>query len=117
MGYGYGMTADSVGYSRAKRDGITLDIKQLDVIVTMMKRGELQKHLDNWIISKQSHVVHLVGVESNIVDMKLYGNPIYGRQIGFDQNGRWINLSYFIFKAVMEECYGSGCINNYYKQI
>ena len=117
MGYGYGMTADSVGYNRAKKDGITLDMDQLDKVVAMMKKGELQKHLNNWIVTKHSHVIHLIGCDSSIVDMKLYGNPIYGRQVGFDQNGRWMNLSYFIFKALMEECYGSGCINGYYNPI
>ena len=38
MGYGYGMTADLIGFARAKKHGITLDMDQLDAIVTMIKK-------------------------------------------------------------------------------
>ena len=41
MGYGYGMTADLIGFARAKKHGITLNIDQLDAIVTMIKKGEI----------------------------------------------------------------------------
>jgi hypothetical protein len=77
----------------------------------MMRNGSLQKHLDEWVVSKKTHVEYLTGgLGGEVIDMKLYGNPIYGRQIGFDQNGRWMNISWHIFKALMGECYEGACL-------
>ena len=105
MGYGYSITEDSVGYAKARVKGINLDRTQLDTIATMMKSGEMRKHLDNWIMTGNAYTKFLIGEKGDVVDMKLYGHQSFGRQIGFEQDGRWMSISYYILKSLMEDVF------------